>query len=401
MASVMIQSGLSTASCGGSLINDRYILTAAHCMKGKKDVKSLRITLGAHTASDRQTKAPLEAEKIISHPDWKGYNDIALIKLKKPVTDVPVCLPSFTSYDNLFVTGWGMTGKTGNNLLSRAQELMEVDVKEVDVMKCKQKHFPQVNPEKEICAGGEKGGSCMGDSGGPLQTRKNGLVYQVGIVSFGATDCSTLSKAPNVYERVTGQLDWIRENTKDANYCDAPEQAISGTKSPNQVSIPGSGFRPLPAKTPSSEGNSPTVVSIPGSGFQPLPVGTGTMRPIFVTSGSGFKPTKPSFELGPPTFIIGSGFNPVPTKTTSGQWTIVMRPIDGSLSDPLKSLEGMMEQSGFKPLFSTGSSSPMTRVVLSFPTLSSSSIGSTVTTSSSSSIGSIVGDVFPRRRNFL
>ena len=368
------------ASCGGSLINDRYILTAAHCMKGTKDVKSLHITLGAHTASDRQTKAPLEAEKIISHPDWKGYNDIALIRLKKPVTNVPVCLPSFTSYDNLFVAGWGMTGKTGNNLLSRAQELMEVDVKEVDVMKCKQQHFPQVNPEKEICAGGDKGGSCMGDSGGPLQTRKNGRVYQVGIVSFGATDCSTLSKAPNVYERVTGQLDWIRENTKDADYCDAPEQAISGTKSPNQVSIPGPELRPLPAKTPSSEG---------GSGFQPLPVGTGTMRPIFVTPGSGFKPTKPSFELGPPTFITASGFNPAPPKTTSGQWTIIMRPIGGSSSDPLKSLEDIMEQSGFKPLFSTGSTSPMTRVVLSFPSLSSSSIGSTV------------GGVFPGLRSFL
>lgn len=395
------------ASCGGSLINDRYILTAAHCMKGTKDVKSLRITLGAHTASDRQTKVPLEVEKIISHPDWKGYNDIALIKLKKPVANVPVCLPSFTSYDNLFVTGWGMTGRTGNNLLSRAQELMEVDVKEVDVMKCKQQHFPQVNPEKEICAGGDNGGSCMGDSGGPLQTRKNGRVYQVGIVSFGATDCSTLSKAPNVYERVTGQLDWIRENTKDANYCDAPEQAISGTKSPNQVSIPGSGPGSipgsgfLPAKTPSSEGNSPTVISIPGSGFQPIPVGSGTMRPIFVTPGSGFEPTRPSFELGRPTFITGSGFNPVPPKTISGQWTIAMRPIGGSLSDPLKSLEDIMEQSGFKPLFPTRTSSPMTRVVLNFPTLSSSSIGSTVTSLSSSSIGSTVNDVFPGLRNFL
>lgn len=229
MVSVLIKSGSSVASCGGSLINDRYIMTAAHCMKKMKNIENLFITIGAHTISNRQTLAPLIIEKVISHPGWREYesNDIALIKLKTPIANVtPICLPSFTKYDNLFVTGWGMTGKTGNKHLSKAQELMEVNVKEVNVMTCKEEYFPLVNPEREICAGGDKGGSCMGDSGGPLQTRKNGRVYQVGIVSFGTTDCSTLSKEPNVYERVTGQLRWIKENTEDAEYCDAPEQAI-------------------------------------------------------------------------------------------------------------------------------------------------------------------------------
>lgn len=237
MVSVLIKSGSSIASCGGSLINDRYIMTAAHCMKKMKNIENLFVTIGAHTISNRRTLVPLIIEKVISHPGWREYesNDIALIKLKTPIANVtPICLPSFTKYDNLFVTGWGMTGKTGNKHLSKAQELMEVNVKEVNVMTCKEEYFPLVNPEREICAGGDKGGSCMGDSGGPLQTRKNGRVYQVGIVSFGTTDCSTISKEPNVYERVTGQLRWIKENTKDAEYCDAPEQAIKTKRTTNK-----------------------------------------------------------------------------------------------------------------------------------------------------------------------
>ena len=302
------------ASCGGSLINDRYILTAAHCMKSLNSVSQLKVTLGAQTAEDRQRITPLEVEKVITNPNWKSFDDIALIKLKNPLNNVnPVCLPTFTTYDNLFVTGWGMTGNTGSTHLQRATELMEVDTKEVDIMKCKSQHFPQINPAKEICAGGEKGGSCMGDSGGPLQTRKNGRVYQVGIVSFGATDCATVTKAPNVYERVTGQLDWIKKNTADANWCDGPEQAITGN------------------------GSQSTLIPTPAA----VVAATPRPRPTFV-SVPARKPQLPIFSTGPSLSLPGMTFLPIGSISNGGRWTVISRPGGISSEDPFKELERMM-----------------------------------------------------------
>lgn len=69
----------------------------------------------------------------------------------------------------------------------------------------------------QICAGELGKDSCGGDSGGPLVSYINGKANIVGLVSYGHKRCG--SSWPAVYTRVNAYLNWIKENTKDGNFC--------------------------------------------------------------------------------------------------------------------------------------------------------------------------------------
>lgn len=239
MASILIpRAGTSHGMCGGSLINDNFILTAAHCLYSQPDVSEMIVTLGSHTMDDRFDRPNLEVESIHIHPQYNPHgevNDIALIKLRYGLTFNgtvrPICIPLFASQDNLFVTGWGLSSNgldstSGVVHLQEENVLQEAEISVVDMNNC-QVHYANVDRIKDICAGGEAGGTCLGDSGGPLSTRIDGLVYQVGITSFGAVDCGVISKSPNVFERTTAHLNWIGEVTNPSKWCYGKYQAIT------------------------------------------------------------------------------------------------------------------------------------------------------------------------------
>ncbi|XP_017009020.3 spaetzle-processing enzyme-like [Drosophila takahashii] len=224
--------------CAGSLINNRYVLTAAHCVN-RWSVTSVR--LGEHVRStnadyfkldSRKPDAPylqidvMHIEKhdgfneiFYEYPDDSMNNDIALLRLKRPVSYTkvirPICLlgshissqycqtsPEFE------IAGWGYTE---NNTPSDV--LLKATIKETEfwtMCPTNIKHKPFW--ETRICAGGQEGrDTCFGDSGGPLMATKTSdnykeFVYLAGITSYGPrNECGE----PGVYTRTEAYIYWI------------------------------------------------------------------------------------------------------------------------------------------------------------------------------------------------
>ncbi|CAH1785597.1 unnamed protein product, partial [Owenia fusiformis] len=202
--------------CGASLITAQWVVTAAHCIV---DETSTTVVLGEHdrdTASGNEVRAP--SAMIIPHEGYAAGapypNDIALIKLQQPVTFndyiQPACLPedpnmSVTTEDNCLITGWGSTQDTGNNKL--LQELVVPIWSKED---CAARWGQSYILDTHICLGTGETGACNGDSGGPLNCKKNGKWYLAGATSWGYRGC-TEPDYPDVYTRISKYVDWITE----------------------------------------------------------------------------------------------------------------------------------------------------------------------------------------------
>jgi len=226
--------------CGGVLISDRYVLTAAHCAVGLRWTLS-SVRLGEwDTNSERDcdiddcSEPPInvDVEEIIPHASYNTNskaqeNDIALLRLSRSVayTDFikPICLPSSENLRNfnyegikLEVAGWG---KTENDSFSNFK--LKVSVPGVSKEKCNTKYsqYRLTLGAGQLCAGGINGSdSCRGDSGGPLMTRDinnptGPYWYCAGIVSFGPSPCGK-EGWPGVYTRVSAYTDWISQNIR-------------------------------------------------------------------------------------------------------------------------------------------------------------------------------------------
>uniref|UniRef100_W5MLE9 Complement component 1, s subcomponent.2 n=1 Tax=Lepisosteus oculatus TaxID=7918 RepID=W5MLE9_LEPOC len=220
---------------GGSLISDRWVLTAAHVVEGKDSLLMYGGTADIENIESSKNTVTMESEKIFIHPGYPkaptigkrtNYdNDIALVRLKSRVPLgphlLPICLPERKDDGTLiserlgFVSGWG---RTEHGTLSSKLLYVEIPVKDRDTCSKNKdgKPLEQMFTENMFCAGEKDKDSCSGDSGGPffLQEFQRGAGGEIergpfrlyGIVSWGI-----ICQERGYYTKVDNYLDWIRE----------------------------------------------------------------------------------------------------------------------------------------------------------------------------------------------
>ncbi|XP_066503123.1 mast cell protease 4-like isoform X2 [Hoplias malabaricus] len=202
--------------CGGFLVSDLFVMTAAHCWKESGlDKAEVTAVIGAHDLKSNDFERIAVKEHHI-HPEFHypaPSNDIMLLKLGKSTeniknaTNISISKLSKGMDGSCSIAGWGRIKTKGNT----SNVLLETNV---DVYKnCK----TFWNYNNILCAGGKKGGLCEGGIGGPLVCNDTA----VGIASFTEKDKCDKPKKPNVHTNISAFMPWIKliidDTDKDSN----------------------------------------------------------------------------------------------------------------------------------------------------------------------------------------
>jgi len=208
-------------NCGGSIIDETTVVTAAHCCYGHT-ASSMQIVAGAQFLSkdEDNSKQTTMLDKLVIHEDYNhntlGVNDICLIKVSTPFKwdDAvgPCTLPEQDEAPEDGVdcenSGWGNTAQNG---VHNPDELQVVTIPIIGQDECNELWDNRLN-DGNICAGGKNMGPCNGDSGGPLMCPSaSGEQTMHGIVSWGHVPCG-YEQYPGVYTRTGHFREWIEEN---------------------------------------------------------------------------------------------------------------------------------------------------------------------------------------------
>uniref|UniRef100_A0A023EPH0 trypsin n=1 Tax=Aedes albopictus TaxID=7160 RepID=A0A023EPH0_AEDAL len=197
--------------CGGSLVANVWVVTAAHCLWGKKPSD---IFVRAGSTYKNRGGEIRKAKKIIFHPLYKRIvdvpldYDIALVQLNKPLSNnsdfieyisISNPLEKIPGDPQCIVSGWGIT----KSEVGQFQLLKSATVKIVKHEICQKTLYQKIISKNMVCAGGQEDDACQGDSGGPMACR--GKLH--GVVSWGE-GCATLGK-PGVYAYLPELWDFV------------------------------------------------------------------------------------------------------------------------------------------------------------------------------------------------
>ncbi|CAI9616368.1 unnamed protein product, partial [Staurois parvus] len=198
--------------CGGTLITDLWVISAAQCYK-----PSFQVRLGEHNIAEQEgTEQFIDSAKVIRHELYNSQtleNDIMLVKLSKPAFMQPYIeaapLPSgcAAAGTNCLISGWGNTLSSGSNYPDLLQCL---DAPILSSRQC-QNSYPGESSENVFCAGYRAGGndSCQGDCGGPMVC--DGVLQGIGSLGYGCAQ----KNCPGVYTKVCNYIDWIQSTMLD------------------------------------------------------------------------------------------------------------------------------------------------------------------------------------------
>ena len=229
----LISPGSKRPWCGGTLINSRYVLTAAHCLEDpeRRRPGSLLVKLGDKdwTRRGEWPEMVIRGEEVILHKQFRhgaAFNyDFAIVRLSRDVDFAndwirPACLPSTRDqgrdYTNTTATvsGWGVTSSETRR---QSSTLQAIKVNVLSHEACVGHYSRKDVTTNMLCARAPGADACYGDSGGPFTMEEGERTVLIGVVSWGL-ECAR-PQWPGVYSRVASVLDWVRQHTADGEFC--------------------------------------------------------------------------------------------------------------------------------------------------------------------------------------